>query len=73
MSEQASEEAVRHYRVLANRNPDAHLPDLAGTLNNYAIQLAESDRLDEAQRAADEALGIYRELAARDPDAYLPG
>ena len=36
----AAEEAVGHYRALAEARPDAFIPDLALSLNNLAIMLS---------------------------------
>ena len=45
-------------------------PDLAMSLNNLAVLLAELGRREEALAAIQEAVTIRRELAARWPDAY---
>ncbi|MFB9238714.1 tetratricopeptide repeat protein, partial [Plantactinospora siamensis] len=67
-----AEEAVRIYRLLAEVNPDAYLPDLAMSLNNLGNRLSELGRREQALTAAEEATGIYRRLAEVNPDAYLP-
>jgi tetratricopeptide (TPR) repeat protein len=56
--------------TIANR--DAHLPALAGSVNNLAVDLAEVGRRGEALTAAQEAADLYRELVALNRDAYLP-
>ncbi|MFE2174392.1 tetratricopeptide repeat protein, partial [Kitasatospora sp. NPDC059462] len=59
-------------RLLAEANPDAHLPDLAGALNNLAVQLADVGRRQEALAPAQEAVQLRRTLAQANPDAHLP-
>jgi tetratricopeptide (TPR) repeat protein len=56
--------------TIANR--DAYLPDLAASVNNLAIRLAEMGRRAEALTSAQEAADLYRELVALNRDAYLP-
>ena len=68
----ATEEAVRHYRTLAQENPQAFLPDLAMSLNNLGAMLSEVGRREEALRATEEAAGLYRTLAQENPQAFLP-
>jgi tetratricopeptide (TPR) repeat protein len=57
---------------LAQANPDAYLPDLAGSVNNLASRLADLGRQQEALTLAQRAVDLYRELAQANPDAYLP-
>ncbi|HEU0088690.1 MAG TPA: tetratricopeptide repeat protein, partial [Pseudonocardiaceae bacterium] len=59
-------------RRLAEANPDAYLPDLAGSLNNLAIRLAEVGQRQAALAPAQQAVEIRRVLAQANPDAYLP-
>jgi len=66
----AIQEAADTYRELAAARPDAFRPDLAGSLNNLAVQLANLGRRQEALAAIQEAIAIRRELATRWPDAY---
>jgi tetratricopeptide (TPR) repeat protein len=66
----AAEEAVGHYRALAEARPDAFIPDLAGSLNNLANVLSALGRREEALKAAEEAVGHYRALAEARPDAF---
>ncbi|MGB7796153.1 MAG: trypsin-like peptidase domain-containing protein, partial [Pseudonocardiaceae bacterium] len=56
--------------TIANR--DAHLPALAGSVNNLAVDLAEVGRRGEALTAAQEAADLYRELVALNRDAHVP-
>ena len=57
-------------RELAAARPDAFRPDLAASLNNLSLRLADLGRREEALAAIQEAVTIRRELAARWPDAY---
>ncbi|MFJ4091860.1 tetratricopeptide repeat protein [Kitasatospora sp. NPDC089913] len=61
-----------HFRTLADANPDAHLPDLAASLNNLSIRLGDAGRRAEGLVAVEEAVAIRRALADANPDAYLP-
>ncbi|MDX6738528.1 tetratricopeptide repeat protein [Actinocorallia sp. A-T 12471] len=67
-----SHQAHTTYRHLATLNRDAHLPNLATSLNNYAARLAETGRRVEAVRVSEEAVSLRRELVALNQDAYLP-
>ncbi|MFL5351079.1 tetratricopeptide repeat protein [Archangium sp.] len=69
---QATHEAVEVYRVLAERNPDAFRPSLAGSLNNLGIRMNALGRREEALQATHEAVEVYRALAERNPDAFRP-
>jgi hypothetical protein len=53
------EEAVTHYRQLAERNPDAWLPDLATSLNNLSGRLAEVRQADRADATWREVLDAF--------------
>jgi len=59
-------------RPLAQANPDAYLPDLAASLNNLGLRLAEVGQRQAALARAQEAADTYRQLADASPDAYLP-
>ncbi|WP_346113191.1 trypsin-like peptidase domain-containing protein, partial [Nonomuraea maheshkhaliensis] len=67
-----SDLSVEIYRELAELNRDAYLPDLAMSLNNHAIRLAEVGRRAEAVPVSEEAVRLRRELAELNRDAYLP-
>ena len=71
-AEAAYDEALTTRRRLAESNPDAYLPDVAGTLNNLAVLYRATQRMEKAEEAHDEALTTYRRLAESNPDAYLP-
>ncbi|MFD9517866.1 tetratricopeptide repeat protein [Streptomyces sp. NPDC059979] len=60
------------YRVLAEANPDAYLPDLATALNSLSVRLGEAGRREEGLAAIEEATEIRRALAEANPDAHLP-
>ncbi|MEE1821571.1 tetratricopeptide repeat protein [Streptomyces sp. BE20] len=62
---------VEHHRTLAATDPGVHLPDLAMTLNNLSVRLAEVGRRDEGLTAIEEATDHYRTLATADPGAHL--
>ncbi len=66
----AAQEAVELYRELVELNRDAYLPDLAASVNNLALRLAEAGRRAEGLAAAQEAETFYRELAASEPDIF---
>jgi tetratricopeptide (TPR) repeat protein len=53
-------------------NPAAYAPDLAMSLTNQAVQLAELARRDEAVAPIQEAVQIRRQLADANPAAYAP-
>ena len=59
--------------ILARDYPDTYLPDLASTLNNLSVRLADAGQQQEAALAASaNAVSIRRQLAAANPDAHLP-
>ncbi|MFF2951520.1 tetratricopeptide repeat protein [Kitasatospora sp. NPDC057965] len=60
------------YRTLATANPDAHLPNLASSLNNLSNRLGEVGQRAEGLAAVEEAVGHYRTVAEANPDVYLP-
>jgi tetratricopeptide (TPR) repeat protein len=67
----AIEEALIIRRQLAAARPAAFLPDLASSLNNQSLRLADLGRREEALAAIEEAVTIYRQLAAARPAAFL--
>jgi tetratricopeptide (TPR) repeat protein len=69
---EAAKEASDTYRQLAQKNPDAFLPDLAMSFNNLGAILSDLGRREEALEAAKEAVTIRRQLAKKNPDAFLP-
>ena len=66
------QEAVSHYRTLATADPGGFLPDLAASLNNLSVRLAELGRLDEALVLMQEAVSHYRALTRESRKAFLP-
>jgi tetratricopeptide (TPR) repeat protein len=69
---QATQEAVDLYRRLAQQNPDAFLPYLAGSLNNLGAMLSEMGRREEALQAAQEAVEIRRRWPPNTPTPSSP-
>ncbi|MEN0064354.1 MAG: hypothetical protein AAGA48_19550 [Myxococcota bacterium] len=68
---QATEEAVGLYRPLAEAQPDAFLPDLAGSLWTHGDSLtAMDDRKDDAVEAYGEALTHLVPLARQHPNDF---
>jgi hypothetical protein len=63
---------VALHRAAAASDRDAYLPDLAMSVTNLAIRLAEAGRRVEGLTAAQEAVEWYRELIAGNRAAYLP-
>jgi tetratricopeptide (TPR) repeat protein len=63
---------VHAYRTRAVTDPDAFLPDLAGSLNNLSVRLGDLGRREEGLAAIQEAVDVYRTLATAHPDASLP-
>ncbi len=67
-----NEDALPIVRKLAEREPDAYLPDLAATLNKLTyLHFIKKDTL-QAKKIAEESLQIDRNLAANEPTTYLP-
>ncbi|MFI7537321.1 tetratricopeptide repeat protein, partial [Streptosporangium sp. NPDC049376] len=67
-----SDQATRLWRRLAELNRDAYLPNLASSLTNHGVQLAEVGQRQEALSVSEEAVRLYGELAELNRDAYLP-
>ncbi|RSN29795.1 hypothetical protein DMH12_38765, partial [Streptomyces sp. WAC 04229] len=68
----AAEEAAEIRRRLAQDNPATYEPNLADSLSNLGIRLAETGRRSEALTAAEEAAEIRRRLAQDNPATYEP-
>jgi len=60
-------QAVDHGRQRAATDPNAALPDLARSLNNLSLRLADLGRREDALAAIEEAVDIRRRLAAANP------
>jgi len=71
-AEEAFKEALQIYRQLAEENPEAYLPEVAGTQNNLGNLYRNVNKFKEAEEAFKEALQIYRHSAEKNPEAYLP-
>ena len=52
---------------MAEANPEAYLPGLAGSLNNLAVRLAELGQRQAALAPAQQAAETYRALAEANP------
>ncbi len=65
------EEALQIYRILAQRDPNNYLHNVADTLNNLAISQKANNRPLAAHSHYKEALQIYRDLAKDNPSSYL--
>ncbi len=65
------QEALEHYRTLAETNPNAYLSDVAAILNNLGNLQRDLGLNADAEESYQEALAIYRTLAAENPDVYL--
>ncbi len=67
-----AQEAVIIYRKLAQKNPDAFLPDLARSLGTFGGILMELERVREAARNFKEGLDSLLPVAERLPAAFAP-
>jgi hypothetical protein len=65
-----AQEAVDLYRELVALNRDAYLPNLATSVTNFAVYLAEGGRRAEGLAAAREAVELYREAVAVHGDVF---
>lgn len=68
----AAAEAVSLLGKAAMAQPDAHRPDLAAALSNYAVLLHAHGRTDHAVVSAEAAADVYRGLAGAQPDEFAP-
>ena len=66
------QEAVSHYRALAEARPEVFLPDLARALNNLSVQQGDNGDQAGALASIQEASGHYRTLAEARPEVFLP-
>ncbi|MFI8536737.1 hypothetical protein ACIGMX_41690 [Streptomyces aquilus] len=66
---EAARQEIGTRRLLAEADPAAHRPALAGALLNLCAVLTEQERHSEAHAAATEALAIRRELRTADVTA----
>lgn len=65
------EEALKMYQELAKKNPEKYLPDVAETLNNLGVLLANIGELKQAQTCFEEILQIFQKLAKKNPEKHL--
>lgn len=63
--------ALTHYHLLAEKNPQAWLPRVADILNNLSLLLTEYHDYQKAEMGLREALKIRRVLASDNPRIYL--
>ena len=68
----AIQEAVNHYRKLADADPGHFLPDLAKSFNNLSSRLSEAGDRTGALAAIREAVGHFRTLAVSAPERFFP-
>jgi tetratricopeptide (TPR) repeat protein/nucleoside phosphorylase len=68
----ATQRAVKIDEELADKRPDAFLPNLAMSLSNLGNRYSELGRREEALLAIEQALKRNEELAVKRPDAFLP-
>ena len=64
------DETLQIHRELAQKNPEAYLPDVAETLNNLGVLFRKQNRTQEAKQAYAEALQIYEVIAKQDPQRF---
>lgn len=64
------EEALQIHRELAQKNPEAYLPDVAASLNNLTTLYLGLGKKEDAEKAYLEAHDIYQKLASCHPRAY---
>ena len=71
-AKERQEAALTQCRLLAETDPEAHMPNLAASCNNLGALLSDLGKRKEAQCLYGEALDIYRRLAQAHPAAYEP-
>jgi Tetratricopeptide repeat len=64
---------VSYLRGLADTDTFASKPELANSLSNLSVRLADVGQYSEALVAIEEAVELSRQLARVDPAAYEPG
>ncbi|MEU4447999.1 AAA family ATPase, partial [Actinosynnema sp. NPDC023926] len=67
-----AERIVQAHRQQVLSDSDAFLANLAASLNNQAIRLADLGRREDALATVTEAVQAHRQLAQARPDAVLP-
>ena len=71
-AKERQEAALTQCRLLAEADPEAHMPNLAANCNNLGALLDDLGERKEARRLYGEALEIRRRLAQAHPAAYEP-
>jgi uncharacterized protein YeeX (DUF496 family) len=66
------EKILKTARMLAEKSPEAYLPEVAMTLNNLGALQAKQHDFAGAEKSLRETLDTYRRLAKANPEAYLP-
>lgn len=69
-AEDAYQEALLIRHELAKTNPQAHLPNVATTLNNLAILYHATQRMEEAEKCCCEVERLLEPLWHADPQVY---
>ena len=69
-AEEHYKEALKIYRALAERNPDAFNSDLAETLHGYGNLYRELKKFEEANKFYSEAFELYQSMATKCSDAF---
>lgn len=69
----SAQDAVAYHSALADVDRAAHLPELAASVNNLTVALAEDGRSSEALVLSEQAVGLREELVAANRAAHLPG
>jgi tetratricopeptide (TPR) repeat protein len=67
---QATQEAAKLYRLLAQQRPDAFRPDLAMSLGNLSNRLHDAGQADEALAAAQEGVRLLAPFFLHYPRAF---
>ena len=67
-----SQQVSQYQAGMGDGQPDAVRPDLAMSLTNLSLRLADLGRREDALAVSQEAVGIYRELAAARLDVFRP-
>src|ERR1700736_1424506 len=64
------EEALKIYRLLAQKNPENYLPEVAQMLKNLGLIDSARDRMAEARKEYEEGLKTYCKLEQKYPESY---
>jgi len=69
-AEEALNAASAHYEYLAERNPDAYEPRLAGITKNYNSLYRNSRQLEKEELSIKKGIEMFSKLVRRNPAAY---